>query len=177
MLINEAIQENYAPLAAQFMMIVESLADAMSLGMHNAVVCTEDAPYFAGEQIARDMLDATYIGPVQLDALEAICSVWPAGVLDEEFKTPVNTAVPVLLLSGEADPITPPRYAELAAVNFDNARLLTGTRQGHGQAPRGCMPEIIGRFVEAASASDLEADCFDRVHAMPFFLDFSGPSE
>ena len=176
-LINEAIQENYAPLAAQFMMIVESLADAMSLGMHNAVVCTEDAPFFTGEQIARDMLDATYIGPVQLDALEAICSVWPAGVLDEEFKTPVSTAVPVLLLSGEADPVTPPRYAELAAVNFDNARLLTGTRQGHGQAPRGCMPEIIARFVEAASASELEADCFDRVHAMPFFLNFSGPSE
>jgi hypothetical protein len=39
------------------------------------------------------------------------------------------------------------------------------------------MPDIIARFVEAASASDLEADCFDRVHAMPFFLDFSGPSE
>ncbi len=177
MLIDEAIRENYAPLAAQFMMIAESMSDAMSIGMHNAVVCTEDAPYFASEQIGRDALDATYIGPVQLDALEAICSVWPAGVLDEEFKTPVTTDVPVLLLSGAADPVTPPRYAELAAVNLDHARLLTGVRQGHGQAPRGCMPEIIAQFVDAADVRDLDADCFDRVYAMPFFLDFSGPSQ
>ena len=108
MLINEAIRGNYAPLASQFMMIAASVSDAMSIGMHNAVVCTEDAPYFAGEQVSRDALDATYIGPLQLDALETICSVWPTGVLDEDFKTPLASDLPVLLLSGEADPVTPP---------------------------------------------------------------------
>jgi pimeloyl-ACP methyl ester carboxylesterase len=177
MLIDEAISGNYAPLASQFMMISENVSDAMSIGMHNAVVCTEDAPYFAGEQIGRDALDATYIGPLQLDALETICSVWPAGVLDEDFKTPLASALPVLLLSGEADPVTPPRYAELAAIDLDNARLLTGRKQGHGQAPRGCMPDLIAEFVETANGHDLDAGCFDRVHAMPFFLDFAGPSE
>ncbi len=177
MLIDEALQENFAPLAAQFMMIAASISDAMSLGMHNAVVCTEDAPYFDGQQIGQDALEATYIGPVQLEALEAICSVWPAGVLDDEFKTPLTTDIPFLLLSGEADPITPPAYAEMAALNLDNARLLTGARQGHGQAARGCMPDIIGEFVDAPTAGDLDAECFDRVHAMPFFLDFSGPSQ
>lgn len=176
-LINEAIKGNFAPLAAQFLMISDSMSDAINIGMHNAVVCTEDAPYFDGENVTRDALDATYIGPVQLDALEAICSVWPAGVLDEEFKVPVASEVPVLLLSGEADPITPPRYAELAAVDFANARLLTGKKQGHGQAPRGCVPNIIAAFVAAADASSLEVTCLERLHAMPFFLDFSGPAE
>ena len=177
MLINEAIRGNYAPLASQFMMIAASVSDAMSIGMHNAVVCTEDAPYFAGEQVSRDALDATYIGPLQLDALETICSVWPTGVLDEDFKTPLASDLPVLLLSGEADPVTPPHYAELAAIDLDNARLLTGRKQGHGQAPRGCMPDLIAEFVESANNHDLDAGCFDRVHAMPFFLDFSGPAE
>jgi len=177
MLINEAIQGNYAPLAAQFMMISDSMSDSMSLGMHNAVVCTEDAPYFAGENVGRDALDATYIGPVQLDALEAICSVWPAGLLDDQFKTPLATDVPVLLLSGEADPVTPPRYAELAAVDLGNARLLIGHKQGHGQAPRGCMPKVIADFVATADPQGLETDCLERLFAMPFFLDFSGPSE
>jgi pimeloyl-ACP methyl ester carboxylesterase len=177
MLINEAIENNFAPLAAQFMMISASMSEAMNIGMHNAVVCTEDAPYFAGENVARDALDATYIGPVQLDALEAICSVWPVGVLDDQFKTPVSSDLPVLLLSGEADPITPPQYAELAAVDFSNARLLTGRKQGHGQAPRGCVPNLMADFVETADVEALEVDCLDRLFAMPFFLDFSGPSE
>ncbi len=177
MLINEAIENNFAPLATQFMMISASMSEALNIGMHNAVVCTEDAPYFAGENVERDALDATYIGPVQLDALETICSVWPAGVLDDHFKTPVSSDAPVLLLSGEADPITPPQYAELAAVDLSNARLLTGRKQGHGQAPRGCMPDVIAEFVETANLDELEVDCLDRLFAMPFFLDFSGPSE
>jgi len=176
LLIDEAVNGNYAPLAAQFMMVAESLADSMNIGMHNAVVCTEDAPYFASESITRDALDATYIGPVQLDALEAICSVWPKGVMDDEFKVAVASDIPVLLLSGEADPITPPAYAELAAVDLGNALLLTGKNQGHGQAPRGCVSKIIGDFVETASIEDLETTCMERLHAMPFFLDFSGPS-
>jgi hypothetical protein len=98
-------------------------------------------------------------------------------VLDDQFRTPVTTDVPVLLLSGDADPITPPRYAELAAVNFGNARLLTGRKQGHGLAPRGCMPDIIAEFVETADPQAPEVECLDRLFAMPFFLDFAGPSE
>jgi pimeloyl-ACP methyl ester carboxylesterase len=177
MLINEAIEGNFAPLAAQFMMISESMSDALNIGMHNAVVCTEDVPFFAEDNVERDALDATYIGPVQLDALEAICSVWPAGVLDEQFTTPLSTDHPVLLLSGDADPITPPRYAELAAVDLGNARLLTGRKQGHGMAPRGCMPDVIADFVESADPQSLDVDCLERLFAMPFFLDFAGPSE
>ncbi len=176
LLIDEAVNGNYAPLAAQFMMIADNLADALSVGMHNAVVCTEDAPYFVGEEVTRDALEATYIGPVQLDALDAICSVWPSGVIDDEFKVAVATDIPVLLLSGEADPITPPAYADLAAVDFDNAIHLTGRKQGHGQAPRGCVADIIGEFVESASIDGLDAACMERLHAMPFVLDFSGPS-
>lgn len=176
LLIDQAVNGNYLPLAAQFMMISESMADALNIGMHNAVVCTEDAPYFAGENITTEELEATYIGPLQLEALDAICSVWPRGVLDDDFKEPVTSDIPVLLLSGEADPITPPAYADLAAVDLANFTHLTGQKQGHGQAPRGCMPNIIGDFVATADAASLDTKCMERQHAMPFFLDFSGPA-
>ncbi len=176
LLVSEAIAGNYQPLAAQFRMVASSLSETINIGMHNAVMCTEDAPYFAAENVTQDQLEATYMGPLQLDALEAMCSVWPAGVLDEHFKEPVASDAPVLLLSGEADPITPPAYADLAAVDLGNALHLTGKRQGHGLAPRGCMPAIIGDFVAAASVDGLDTGCLERLHAMPFFLDFSGPS-
>jgi pimeloyl-ACP methyl ester carboxylesterase len=112
---------------------------------------------------------------MQVEALEAICSVWPAGVLDPEFKAPLATDTPVLLLSGDADPVTPPHFAELAAVALGNARHLIGRNQGHGQAATACMSEIMGRFVEAASVTDLDAECLLRQFVMPFFVDFSGP--
>jgi len=175
LLIHEAVVGNYAPIASQFLMAMARMSDSLAIGMHNAVVCTEDAPFYDTENVSREALESTYIGPMQVEALEAICSVWPAGVLDPEFKAPLATDTPVLLLSGDADPVTPPHFAELAAVDLGNARHLTGRNQGHGQAATACMPEVMGRFVEAASVADLDADCLLRQFAMPFFVDFSGP--
>jgi hypothetical protein len=39
------------------------------------------------------------------------------------------------------------------------------------------MPNVIAKFVQTANVNELEIDCLDRLFAMPFFLDFSGPSE
>jgi pimeloyl-ACP methyl ester carboxylesterase len=178
LLIHEAVNENYAPLAAQFLMVMHNVSDSIAVGMHNAVVCTEDAPFYDGNSRSRDALTQTYIGPMLVEALEAICSVWPAGVIDPDFKKAVTTDKPVLLLSGDADPITPPQYADLAAVNFANKKHLTGLHQGHGQAGTGCMPKVMGRFIETLSVADEDLDpdkCLLRRHAMPFFLNFSGP--
>lgn len=175
LLISEAGDGNYVPMAAQFQMTVITLSDMLSLGMHNAVMCAEDAPFFDKATIDYDGLAASYMGTTQLDALEAICSVWPRGPLDAEFKVPLATDLPVLLLSGDADPITPPRYAEMAAVDFTNALHLIGEHQGHGQLAVGCMPRIVTQFIETASPEDLETECLRRSFIMPFFLDFSGP--
>ena len=153
---------------------VESMSDQLAIGMHNAVVCTEDTPFYADVNIGA--LEKTYIGPVMTETLEAACSVWPAGVLDSDMREPLVTNTPVLLLSGTADPVTPPYFAELAAVDLGNARHLIGADQGHGLAGQGCMPDIVGQFVESASVEGLDADCMSRLHAMPFFLDFAGPA-
>ncbi len=176
LLVHEAGKGNYAPLATQFMMTMVAMADAMSLGMHNAVMCTEDVPFYDKSLIDYDGLAASYMGTFQLDALEAICSVWPAGPIDDDFKEPLATDLPVLLLSGDADPITPPRYAELAAMGLNNAEHLVGTHQGHGQISVGCTPQLVADFIDTADPTALDATCMERSFVMPFFLDFSGPS-
>ena len=175
LLIHEAANGNYGPLAAQFHMIAESMAETLAMGMHNSVLCSEDAPRYDRSQIDLEALAATYIGIVQLDAIEAMCSLWPVGPVDDDFHEPLSTDIPVLLLSGEADPITPPRYASLAMVDLTRARHLIGKRQGHGQAPLGCTSRLIGNFVASADIDSIDAGCLERSFTMPFFLDFSGP--
>ncbi|MCG7754951.1 alpha/beta hydrolase, partial [Flavihumibacter cheonanensis] len=93
-------------------MIAQQMSEALALGMHNAVMCSEDAPFYDDMAIDYEALEASYIGVMQLDAIAAMCSLWPAGPVDDGFHAPLATDIPVLLLSGEADPITPPRYAE-----------------------------------------------------------------
>lgn len=175
LLIHEAADDNYAPLAAQFQMTVSAVVDSLSLGMHNAVMCTEDLPFVNRDDIDFEALGKSYIGALQFEALETICSIWPQGPLDEGFREALATDIPVLLLSGTADPITPPRYAELAAVDLANARHLVGERQGHGQLAAGCMPKIVADFVSTTNLVALDDTCMKDAFIMPFFLDFSGP--
>jgi pimeloyl-ACP methyl ester carboxylesterase len=176
LVINEAANGNYGPLAAQYQMTMQSMSDALSIGMHNSVMCTEDAPYIDYDAIDREAIEASYLGPAQIDAIEAMCSIWPQGPIDDDLHTPLATDIPVLLLSGDADPITPPRYANLAAVDLEKAWLLTGVNQGHGLGPVGCMPRIVGKFVDSALLEDGDTDCMDDNFVMPFFLDYSGPT-
>ncbi len=176
LIISEAAEGNYVPLAAQFQTTVASLVDSLALGMHNSVMCTEDIPFYDQAGIDFDALERSFIGPTQLDALQAICSVWPAGPIDDDFREPLQSDLPVLLLSGSADPITPPRYAELAMVDLDRARHLVGNRQGHGQIMVGCMPRLVGEFVAAADPDVIDPECMRRSFVMPFFLEFSGPA-
>jgi pimeloyl-ACP methyl ester carboxylesterase len=175
LLIQEAGDGNLVPLGAQYSMTLGSLSEQIAVGMHNAIVCTEDVPYYDEAAIDYDGLAASYMGNAQLETLQAICSVWPSGAIDENFKQPLATALPVLLLSGDADPITPPRYAEAAAVKMTNSLHLIGRHQGHGQVAVGCMPQLVAKFVDSADPGQLETECLERSFVMPFFLGFSGP--
>lgn len=175
LLISEAGSGNFVPLASQFKMTMIAMTDMLSLGMHNAVMCTEDIPFLDKTRIDFEGIAASYMGAVQLEALEAICSVWPAGPIDAGFRAPLATDTPVLLLSGDADPITPPRYAELAAVDLSNSLHLVGEDQGHGQISVGCTSRIVADFIDAADTGAVDASCLERSFVMPFFVDFSGP--
>ena len=176
LLVSEAIDGNFRPLAAQFQLTLINMSESLALGMHNSVMCTEDAPFYNPDTFDNAALQASYMGPMQLEALQAICSVWPSGPIDDDFKLPLSTEIPTLLLSGTADPITPPSYADMAASHLRKAWLIDGEHQGHGQIAVGCMPRIVERFIDAAELIDGSEACFKDSFVMPFFLDFNGPT-
>ena len=175
LLIDRAHQGDYGPLAAQARMALTDLTEALSYGMHNAVVCTEDVPFFGPPDTAA--LARTYLGALQLDALQTVCERWPAGTLDPDFKTPVVSDAPVLILSGAADPITPAAYGNrVQAAGLANAVHLVVTGHGHGMAPVGCTPQVMARFVEQAAPGNLDAECLAQEGPAPFFMNFNGPA-
>ncbi len=84
---------------------------------------------------------------------------------------------PVLLLSGENDPVTPPAYAErVIAAGLSRARHIVGPAQGHGLASVGCVPRLLREFIESADPAALDPECVGNEPPMPFFLSFQGPA-
>lgn len=176
LIVHEAAERrNYLPLAAQALLIEESLLTSISFGMHNSVVCTEDVPFYHGLDALWPELEETYLGPAQVRALQSICEIWPRGVLHPALREPLESGKPVLLLSGEHDPITPPRYADRAAAGLSNARHLVARGQGHGVVARGCIPYLVSDFVTAGRLDAVDASCLERMGSDAFFVDLLGP--
>jgi pimeloyl-ACP methyl ester carboxylesterase len=173
MLHDAIVNENFAPLARQAKLQTQSLGDSLASGMHQAIMCTEDAPFVNPEENADE--PATYLGEGAIDALLASCKHWPPGIIDADFKEAVTSDAPILILSGEADPITPPSYGESITSTLPNARHIVNPDQGHMQAPFGCMPVLLAKFISTADAKNLNLQCLERLRVTPFFVDANGP--
>ncbi|WP_222566121.1 alpha/beta hydrolase [Novilysobacter antarcticus] len=168
--IDEATRGRYAPLMSLVQMSAEQMQGQMSRGMQWSVVCSEDASRYVADPDAA----ATIMGAELSEAFFAPCAQWSHGEAPEGFHKPFTSEVPVLLLSGELDPVTPPRYGEQVVANLPNGRHLVLKGQGHNVSAIGCMPKLLGQFVETADAKGLDASCLDNLSYVPPFVNFNG---
>jgi pimeloyl-ACP methyl ester carboxylesterase len=166
---------DFVPLASQFLLVNRSYGDAISYGMHNSVVCSEDVPFYDPAKINRAELEKTYLGTTQVDGLSDICAIWPHGPVDSDFHAPLHTDVPVLLLSGSDDPVTPQADAEEARHGFAHSVHVVLQGFGHGQLTAPCVDRIMANFMKAAAVEALEVSCARNDKPMPFFTSLGGP--
>jgi pimeloyl-ACP methyl ester carboxylesterase len=162
------------PLAAQSIAVGQELSESIGEGMNYSVVCAEDAPFYIAEEAALAG-EGSYLGTSLAGGISRICSVWPRGQVPPDYNQQVWSQVPVLLASGEADPVTPPSNAELAARTLPNSVHLIGKGQGHGMIFRGCTPKVAADFIERGSVQGLDSACIQDLPATPFFTSFTGP--
>ena len=159
-----------APLLGQLRMLERDLESLGENAMQYSVICAEDAPWLAPRPQDAD----TLLGGTLAEAFLATCSVWPRGDRAADFPEPARGDTPVLLLAGEFDPVTPPRYAEQIAETLPRSRVLVAQGQGHSVMGRGCLPRLVGEFVAKPDAAALDAGCIADFGPLPAFLDFNG---
>jgi pimeloyl-ACP methyl ester carboxylesterase len=174
-MIDEAVTGRFLPFAAQSILALEKVTESIADGMHNAVVCTEDVPFFGAAEADRSSLAGTYLGPNMIETLATVCAIWPKGELDNDLHVPFQSTVPALIISGELDPITPPAYGDRLLKQFSKGQHLVAKGQGHGVLTRGCMPRLAAEFVANPSNQSIDARCLDRSPPAPIFLNSLGP--
>jgi pimeloyl-ACP methyl ester carboxylesterase len=146
---------------------------AMSEGLFLSVVCAEDMPRIQPGEIEREA-KGRFLGTAFFDTRMKPCEFWPKGAVTEDFYRPVVSAKPVLILSGADDPITPPSWGDHVAQYLTNAKHFVVPGAGHITTPRGCVPELIGKFLDQASVKDLDPACLQSQHRPPFFVNYTG---
>lgn len=168
-LLRAAAANDLSPLAAQAH-LAATQESSLSRPMYFSVVCAEDLPQTPTQTTESDNPFA------DLMDLRPACAVWPHG------ESPVSvhdllpaSSTPALLLSGSADPVTPPATAERARQTLPRSVHVVGEGLGHGLLARSCVPSLLRRFVNSGTSEGLDTSCTKKLAPFPSLLDAMGP--
>ncbi len=172
MLVHGAATRGPEALSPVLSQVVPAVYGPIPRGMYLSVVCSEDAPRITAHDAARE--SRTFLR--ETEAIRASCADWPRAALPADFHEPFRSDVPVLLVSGGADPATPPAMGERARSYLRNALHVVVPAAAHGPVLPGCAQEMVARFVAAGSHEGLDAACAAEVRWKPFAAPAPAPA-
>lgn len=143
-------------------------------GLYLSLVCGEDTNRIEAGEI-ETATAGTFLGRYRVDEQVAACREWPASSASlAEIKSPdAAPGMPVLLLAGTMDYVTPLSWAREVATHYPNSRVVPIEHLGHlpiGLEGMACYDDTIAAFFRAGSAQSLDLSCFAKMVPPPFVL-------
>ena len=167
--ISEAKKGHFTPLLAQTIQPSLRIDEAISSGLYYAIYCSEDHPRLAEktEKVsgAMDVLNS--------DQANEICRQIESVQIQPEFFEPISSEVPVLLVSGARDPVTPPVLAERAGKTFSKAQYIVAPQAAHNVGLEQCAAGLLGRFITNPTET-ASSNCIEKPKATPWVTNTSG---
>lgn len=150
-------------LAATGSRTLASAYGANDEGSYFAVQCAERVDRATGV----DTTIGGFSGAIVTTSLVESCAAWP--VTPHSAPAPISSDLPVVLLSGTFDPITPPAYAEAVAELLLNSSVVTQGGRSHGiWIGNDCIQRIVVEFVEGDGDTPA-TDCADESVPVDWF--------
>jgi pimeloyl-ACP methyl ester carboxylesterase len=141
---------------------------ALAMGMLFSVTCSEDLPFIDAATAARETR-GTLLGDYRIAEQKRVCADWPRAAVPPDVHTPVRSTVPVLLVSGERDPVTPPEFGTRVAASLSNGLHLVLPHGGHGGVGVSpCVTGLARDFLDRASVEGLDTTCVGQLPATRF---------
>jgi pimeloyl-ACP methyl ester carboxylesterase len=168
LIIHHAATGDFVPFLQQA--IAPSIPDFVADGMYLSVTCAEDVPFIDPAESAKLTADNPF-GDYRVSQQTRACSMWPRGEISGDFLEPVRSTAPVLIFSGNMDPVTPPKYGEEISRHLPSSRHVIIPEAGHGPfglTDPGCVDRIAIEFLDKSDARDLDVSCVERMKPPPF---------
>jgi pimeloyl-ACP methyl ester carboxylesterase len=174
LMLHLAAQGNYVHLTYAALEYRKNLVSTGSNGMYLSVTCAEDLPWIKPGEGER-MAENTFLGDYRLRQQREACALWPRAEIERDYAQPVKSDVPVLILTGEWDPVTPPSNGERTAKTLTNSLHVVVPHGAHGLGGlegMDCIDNLIVEFIEKGSTKGLNTDCVKNIHRKGFQLKF-----
>jgi pimeloyl-ACP methyl ester carboxylesterase len=170
LIIHHAFESDFAPFAAYAFLLARQIDPQIARGMQLSVICSEHVPFITEADIARETV-GTYYGDVRIRSFQDACRQWPSVRALPGFVEPVKSDIPVLMVSGDVDPVTPASIATAAAKFLPNS-LHVIIRDGTHLTESPCIRNLISEFISNGSGKDLDTTCVNDIKRPPFIYRF-----
>ena len=167
-----AAQGDFAPLAEAAIFYRRQIVASGSNGMYLSVTCAEDLPWIGPGEGERNAA-GTLLGDYRLRQQREACSLWPRAELPKDYAEPTRSDVPVLILTGQWDPVTPPAYGDAVARHLPNSLHVVVPHGGHGFGGLeglGCIQNLVADFVDRGATRGLDTSCMKGIRRKGFLL-------
>jgi len=165
-MIHQAYQGDLAPLVQMTVNDQISFSRALDYGLLLSVSCSEHVPFIRDDVLKKETA-GTFLGEARVRAQQRACRQWVQGEVPPDVHKLVNSSVPVLLLSGERDSVTPPSFGERVAKGLENGKHVIFPHLSHGNFGL-CGAQLVTAFVEAGSTDKLDLSCVQATPAPKF---------
>lgn len=170
--LHHAARGNYVPLAQAALHFRRNLVATGSNGMYLSVTCAEDLPWVNAEE-AKQLGANTFLGSYRYDDQSAACALWPRATIDSKYAEPVRSDKPVMIMTGEWDPVTPPSHGDDVAKSLPNSLHVVVPDGAHGLSGLvglECINRLMTQFVERGAVKGLETSCVRNIKRSGFML-------
>jgi len=165
--IERAYRFDYVPLGRMVDIYSQFLARGQDAGTNLAYRCAEFDPFISEAEVQTEAAHS-FAGDLRVRAERRACAIWKVDPMPAAFNDPVRSNVPILMLEGSDDPVTPPKYAERAMAALPNAQLVIVRGAGHGVSTP-CTDHLAIQFLHGSSATHIGASsCSAAFKAPPF---------
>lgn len=142
-------------------------SDGIATAHYLSVTCAEDVDRIR-ESDREPAARGTFLGDYRVQQQVDACRLWPhARLPDAHFEYP-RLEVPTLLISGDADPVTPPSWAEAVKRYLPSARHVVFPTGGHVPFGTPCAAALASRFIVDGNAERLDLSCAATLRRPPF---------
>jgi pimeloyl-ACP methyl ester carboxylesterase len=167
--VNEAERTNdFSAFARVYWQRTRWVGDSTSVPLHLGVYCSEDLPFIDSAGAVR-RARGTLIGPRYYQEYRAGCAAWPMPRASREMRQPWKSDIPVLLLSGERDPVTPPEYGTRVSRALSRSRHIVIRGGGHAEQSA-CKTQVVADFLNEPLAQLPATTCLDQLDFPPFVI-------
>lgn len=172
--INKLLCDDFSTIKYKLINLLQNKGSGSGIGMRLSVWCAEEYPFASQDAIYKESKAYPELIGLEPDVYSStVCNIWSVKKVDDIENSPVKSDIPVLLINGEYDSQTPPKWAAQMQNNLSSSFHIIFKGWKHTPTTNWsntCAMEMANQFFNDPTTKPI-IPCFENITSPKFKVD------